>query len=414
MNSMNKPKLLFLCHRIPYPPNKGDKIRSYHLLRFLCRSYRVYLGCFVDDPDDLVYVDFLQELCEDFAFFEISPVYKKIVSLTALFTREPLTLPYYRDERLSQWADTTVSREGIARCVVFSSSMGQYLYSDVLSDMRSVVDLVDVDSDKWRQYSKQKYWPVSWLYRREANLLLEVERALISRSEQSLLVSSSEANLMKHLTPGLSDKIDYYNNGVDAEYYDPCLKSVSPYEPSAQVLAFTGAMDYWPNVDAVRWFTNHIFPQLRARYPKLEFYIVGRNPVRDVETLSRIEGVIVTGKVDDVRPYLKYASAVVAPLRVARGIQNKILEAMAMKNRVMASSQGLEGINAELGSEVLLTNTLEDYLEYLPKILNGECDSMGESARQRILTDFDWESSLPIISRFLERDQMEELQSDGA
>lgn len=410
---MSKSKLLFLCHRIPYPPNKGDKIRSYHLLKFLCRSYRVYLGCFVDDPDDLAYVDFLQELCEEFAFIEISPLSKRLFSLTALLTNQPLTIPYYRDARLSQWVDETVSREKIDRCVVFSSSMGQYLYSSSLSDMRSVVDLVDVDSDKWRQYSKKKIWPVSWLYRREANLLLETERELISRSEQSLLVSSAEADLMKNLTPNLSEKIDYYNNGVDAEFYDPTLDLVNPYPTGDQVLAFTGAMDYWPNVDAVRWFGHKIFPRLKARYPQLKFYIVGRNPVRDVEVLNRIDGIVVTGRVDDVRPYLKFAKAIVAPLRVARGIQNKILEAMAMENRVMASSQGLEGINAELGSEVLLANTLEDYLEYLPKILKGDCESMGGSARNRILNDFDWESSLPIISRFLERDTIKELQNDG-
>ncbi|MGH1374013.1 MAG: TIGR03087 family PEP-CTERM/XrtA system glycosyltransferase [Cellvibrionaceae bacterium] len=407
---MTKPKLLFLCHRIPYPPNKGDKIRSYHLLRFLCRSYRVYLGCFVDDPDDLAYVDFLRDLCEEVIIVELSSLYKKVTSLTAFLTNSALTIPYYHDKRLSHWVEETVMHESIDRCVVFSSSMGQYLYSNSLAQLRSVVDLVDVDSDKWRQYSKKKYWPLSWLYRREAKLLLEFEKALIDRSEQSLLVSSSEASLMKNLSPGLSNKIDYYNNGVDADYYDPQLSFDNPYPPGVQVLTFTGAMDYWPNVDAVSWFGNKVFPKLRARYPELLFYIVGRNPVRDVEILSRIDGVVVTGIVEDVRPYLKHATAVVAPLRVARGIQNKILEAMAMENRVMASSQGLEGINAELGSEVLLANNLDDYFEYLPKIINGECETMGINARTRILSDFDWESSLPIITRFLERDSTKELQ----
>lgn len=413
MNVMTKPKLLFLCHRIPYPPNKGDKIRSYHLLKYLCRSYRVYLGCFVDDPDDLVYIDFLQELCAELSSIEISPLYKRLGSLSALMTRQPLTIPYYYDKRLSRWIDQVVSREKIDRCVVFSSSMGQYLYLDSLANMRSVVDLVDVDSDKWRQYSKKKYWPLSWLYRREADLLLEVERALIDRCERSLLVSSAEANLMKSLIPRLGDKIDYYNNGVDAGFYDPSLDLEDPYPAGADILAFTGAMDYWPNVDAVRWFGTTIFTQLKRRHPKLKFYIVGRNPVRDVEALKRIDGIVVTGMVDDIRPYLKYASAVVAPLRVARGVQNKILEAMAMENRVMASTQGLEGINAELGSEVLLANTLEDYIEYLPKVLVGDCDGMGARARDRILSDFDWDASLPIIGRFLEQDPKKELQKNG-
>ena len=333
--------------------------------------------------------------------------------MSALISRSPLTIPYYFDQQLADWVDYQVTRNSIQRSVVFSSSMGQYVNSRATSGLRTVVDLVDVDSDKWRQYSQKKIWPISWLYRREADLLLDVEKSLISRSQQSLLVSSSEANLMRRLTPDLSQKIDYYNNGVDAVYFDPNIDFVNPFSADSQVLAFTGAMDYWPNVDAVCWFVDQVFPELRRRYPRLEFYIVGRNPIRDVINLGKIDGVTVTGAVDDVRPYLKYATAIVAPLRIARGIQNKILEAMAMENRVLASTNGLEGIDAELGAEVLLANSLDDYLEYLPKVLTGECDSMGERARDCVLRQFDWDSSLPIVSRFLEEGQASKTEGHG-
>jgi len=410
---MSKPALLFLCHRIPYPPNKGDKIRSYHLLRYLCRFYRVYLACFIDDEKDVAYVEYLQKLCEESVFIRLNPNLKKLVSLTAFFSGQPMTVPYYYDAKLKDWVVRKVASHNIHRCVVYSSSMGQYLKAHVTSQLRSVIDLVDVDSDKWRQYAKKKLWPLSWVYRREANLLLEVERDLIARSEKSLLVSSSEANLMRKLSPGLGSKIDYYNNGVDATFFDPSIDLVNPYPQGKHVLVFTGAMDYWPNIDAVRWFVKTLFPAIRSRYPEIEFYIVGRNPVRDVTNLSRQAGVVVTGAVEDVRPYLKYATATIAPLRIARGIQNKVLEAMAMENRVMASSQALEGINAERGAEVLLANTLEDYLEYLPKIIAGDSDSMGERARECILRKFDWESSLPIVSKFLESDELEEYENDG-
>ncbi len=410
---MSKPQLLFLCHRIPYPPNKGDKIRSYHLMQYLCKHYDVHLGCFVDDEEDVPYISFIEDMCRTSLCLPLNTAYQKLVSLTGLLTRRPLTLPYYFNEQLKAWVGKQVERYDIERCVVFSSSMGQYLESKEFHQVRSVVDLVDVDSDKWRQYSEKKFWPLSWLYRREAKLLLATERELIARSEQSLLVSSSEADLMRKLTPGLSDKIDHYNNGVDATYFDPTLTYENPYLGSNPILVFTGAMDYWPNVDAVCWFSKNVFPELKKIRPDLEFYIVGRNPTKDVKQLESNMGVTVTGAVSDIRAYLHFADLVVAPLRVARGIQNKILEAMAMEKTVLSSSHGLEGIEAELGVELLLADTLSDYLEYLPKLLAGDCQSMGKRARECILKKFDWDSSLPIVADFLEGRSVGDLQNHG-
>ncbi len=410
---MSKPQLLFLCHRIPYPPNKGDKIRSYHLLQYLCKHYDVHLGCFVDDEEDIPYIGFIEEMCCSSLCLALNTTYQKVMSLTGLLTHQPLTLPYYLNDQLRRWVRQQVDSHDIERCVVFSSSMGQYLEGEEFRKIRSVVDLVDVDSDKWRQYADNKIWPLSWLYRREAKLLLDTERRLIERSEQSLLVSSTEAELMRKLTPGLGSKIDHYNNGVDATYFDPSLEYENPYPSSQSILVFTGAMDYWPNVDAVCWFAKNVFPELKALHQNMAFYIVGRNPVKDVKRLDGISGITVTGGVADIRAYLQFADVVVAPLRVARGIQNKVLEAMAMEKTVLSSSQGLEGIEAELGVELLLADTLSDYLEYLPKLLAGECESMGKRARECILKKFDWDSSLPIVAEFLEGRRVGELQDHG-
>lgn len=399
---MSKPQLLYLCHRFPYPPNKGDKIRSYHLLQYLCKHYDVHLGCFVDEEEDIPYIGFIEDICCSSLCLSLNTKQKKFSSLTGFFTHQPLTLPFYFDERLKHWIRRQVNSHNIERCVIFSSSMGQYLEGEEFYKIRSVVDLVDVDSDKWRQYAEKKNWPLSWIYRREAKLLLDVERRLIERSEQSLLVSSTEAELMKKLTPALCKKIDHYNNGVDTTYFDPLLDYKNPYSNSKPILVFTGAMDYWPNVDAVCWFSKHIFPELRNQHQDLEFYIVGRNPTKDVKRLEITNGITVTGAVADIRAYLHFADVVIAPLRVARGVQNKVLEAMAMEKIVLSSSQGVEGIEAKLGVELLLANTLADYVEYLPRLLSGECHAMGKRARQCILKKFDWDSSLPIVSEFLE------------
>lgn len=410
--SAEKPSLLYLCHRIPYPPDKGDKIRSYHLLRYLTRHYDVSLGCFWDDEEDRQYVPVLETLCREVYCRPLDPIFSRIKSLTGLLKNQPITLPYYADAAMQQWVRAQLAEKNMQRCVVFSSSMAQYLLDACREGRRIVIDLVDVDSDKWRQYAGSKPFPMSWLYRREADKLLDFEQKITALADRSFLVSSAEAKLFKRLSPALADKISYYNNGVDTDYFDPALDYVNPYPDSSPVLVFTGAMDYWPNVDAVVWFVNHIFPALRRIKPNLQFYIVGRNPARKVRNLETSPGVVVTGRVDDVRPYLKFATAVVAPMRLARGVQNKILEAMAMEKVVLTSEAGLEGIEAELGAEILLTNSLEDYLEFLPRILQRRDHNIGRAARLKVLNDFNWDNTLPHLGQWLEQPVTRELEHE--
>lgn len=410
--SVEKPSLLYLCHRIPYPPDKGDKIRSYHLLRYLTEHYNVSLGCFWDDPEDRQYISYLKMLCSEVFCLPLDPLISRFKSLKGLLSGEAITLPYYANTVMEKWVRSQLVERNIKRCVVFSSAMAQYLTDVCKKDRRIVVDFVDVDSDKWRQYSETKSFPMNWLYRREAEKLLEFERKASALADYSFLVSSAESQLFKRLAPDLEHKIGYYNNGVDTDFFDPDQDYKDPYRNPSPILVFTGAMDYWPNVDAVEWFVRSVFPVLRRMEPSLMFYIVGRNPTRKVRCLEEINGVIVTGKVDDVRPYLKYATAVVAPLRLARGVQNKVLEAMAMEKVVMTSSAGLEGIDAELGAEILLTNSLEDYQEFLPNILKNNAFSIGEAARAKVLRDFNWNQTLPKVGEYLELPVTKELEHE--
>lgn len=410
--SAEKPSLLYLCHRIPFPPDKGDKIRSYHLLRYLAQHYEVSLACFWDDEDDRQHIPALNALCSEVFCQPLDPFVSRIKSLTGLLNNQPITLPYYNDVAMQRWVKEQLVARNIQRCVVFSSSMGQYLLDDCRHGRRVVVDLVDVDSDKWRQYANSKPFPMSWLYRREADKLLAFEQKITALADRSFLVSSAEAKLFKRLSPAQAHKISFYNNGVDTDYFDPAGDYANPYPDRAPVLVFTGAMDYWPNVDAVVWFVNHIFPALRQIQADLQFYIVGRNPTRKVRNLEAADGVIVTGKVDDVRPYLQYATAVVAPMRLARGVQNKILEAMAMEKVVLTSEAGLEGIEAELGAEILLTNALEDYLEFLPMILQHRGHIIGRAARLKVLKDFNWDNTLPRVGKWLELPVARELEHE--
>ncbi|HMV12303.1 MAG TPA: TIGR03087 family PEP-CTERM/XrtA system glycosyltransferase [Nitrosomonas sp.] len=393
-------KLLYLTHRIPYPPNKGDKIRSYHLLQHLRKHFKVYLGTFIDDEQDWQYVNHLNSLCEETCFVRLDPLLARMRSLIYLFSSMPLSLPYYRSSKLSTWVSNQLSSGTIKHTVVFSSAMAQYISETDIAC--SVIDFVDVDSDKWSQYASTKVWPQKWVYQREADLLLEYEKYVTKKCSYATFVSEKEAGLFKQLSPEVENKITYFNNGVDTEYFSPSQNFANPYKPGTRVLVFTGAMDYWPNVDAVRWFAAELFPAIRTKIPDLEFYIVGARPTKTVLELSAIPGVVVTGSVDDVRPYLAFSEIAIAPLRIARGIQNKVLEAMAMEKLVVASPQALEGITAIPGIELFVADGAEAYIDHVISLLENPRMEAGKAARRRVIEDYNWDKNLSRIDRLLQ------------
>ncbi|MBU1664310.1 MAG: TIGR03087 family PEP-CTERM/XrtA system glycosyltransferase [Gammaproteobacteria bacterium] len=391
------PGLLFLAHRVPYPPDKGDKIRAWHLLEHLSRRYRVHLAAFVDDPEDWRHCDKVRSVCASTYFAGLNPHLGKLRALTGLLTGDPLTLPYYRHAGMQAWVDAHL-RGGVDRVLTYSSAMARFVVQ--AEQTHRVMDFVDIDSDKWRQYATTKSWPLSWLYRREGKRLLRWERKVAATFDASLFVSATEAADFRALAPESAARIGYYNNGVDADYYSPERAYDNPYPAGVEAVAFTGAMDYWPNMDAVDWYAREVLPHLRASRPNLLFAIVGSRPPAQVQALATLPGVLVTGRVDDVRPWLAHARVVVAPLRIARGIQNKVLEGMAMARTVVATPQALEGINAWVGEEVRCAASAADLARETLAALEGP--ELGPAARARVLNDFAWDSALARVDRLLE------------
>ena len=392
--------LLLLIHRIPFPPNKGDKIRSYNLLKHLARHYRVHLATFVDDADDWQYVPKVEAMCASSHFAPLKPLIARVRSLGALARNRSLSLDYYQDAGLQRWVDQTVAAHGIQRVMVFSSPMAQY--ADKMDGARRVIDFCDVDSDKWRQYADKKSWPMSWLYRHEARQLLRYERQVASEYDSSLFVSAPEADLFRQLAPESVARIGHFSNGVDTEYFSPEHALASPFAHGERALVFTGAMDYWPNVDAVQWFCDEVFPALRERDPALAFYIVGSRPNLQVQALAGRPGVSVTGTVPDVRPYIRHATAAVAPQRSARGIQTMVLSPMAMAAPTVVSPQALEGIDAVPGAELALADGAAAWIETLSALLARSNQDMGSAARARVEHHYSWPSNLACIEEQLE------------
>lgn len=393
--------LLFLAHRIPYPPDKGDKIRSFHFLEGLSRHYRIHLGGFVDDPRDSAHVARLRPYCESLYLPRLRPWAGQLRGLPAALRGAPLSLARYEHARFARWVASSLRRYEIGHVFAFSSAMGRYGLSAAPRPVRRVMDFVDVDSEKWRQYAAQAAGPMRGIYAREHRTLAAEEARLAAAYDAALFVSEEEAALFRQRNPALGGRVHAIGNGVDLSYFDPALPQADPFPAGVRSAVFTGAMDYQANVDGVVWFCREVWPSVRAALPAARFYIVGQRPSAAVKALAREPGVAVTGRVPDVRPYLAHAGVVCAPLRVARGVQNKVIEALAMDRPVVGTAAAWEGLGAFLP---ILGERVDEPAAFARAVvarLRGADERPG--ARRRSVGErFSWDHSLARVMALLE------------
>ncbi|HET9843954.1 MAG TPA: TIGR03087 family PEP-CTERM/XrtA system glycosyltransferase [Gammaproteobacteria bacterium] len=392
--------VLFLCHRIPYPPNKGDKIRSYHILKKLAEQYSVFVGTFIDDPLDWNYVAKIQALATDSCILERTSLQKMILpAISTLFSTKPLTNKLYFSLQMRLWVENLIQSKSISKIVVFSVSMAQYVLK-FHTTIPIVTDFVDVDSEKWSAYSQYRRFPLNIFCKLEAKRLAAYETLVAQHSSTNIFVSPQEVNLFKKLSPSVTKPIMCVSNGVDSQFFNPNLKYPNPYHGAKKRILFTGLMNYWPNVDAVSWFVKYVFTILAQQDKHIEFYIVGANPTKAVFQLMR-ENIIVTGRVPDVRPYLKHADVVVAPLRVAQGLQNKVLEAMSMNKSIVASAQALEGIRVPKKGSIWVEITSKNWINRIENILY-QIQDQPIDMHPWIVNHYSWENNLTSLSHILE------------
>ncbi|ALO36467.1 glycosyl transferase family 1 [Colwellia sp. MT41] len=405
--SNNKEPLLYLCHRIPFPPNKGDKIRSFNILKKLSEHYDIHLGCFIDDAFDKQYVGTLAKYCASVFYLDQHKTIAKIKGLTGFLTNKAITLPYYFDKRMQQWSNRTLAEHKIRKVFVYSSSMAQYVQSksgglgDEYNSLERVIDFVDVDSDKWRQYAEKKSGIAKWFFNREYKLLAREENAICAQFTHSLFVSADEAKLFRDNQPQAQQtKVHGVLNGVDVKFFDPGADfSKESLVPDVPFISFTGAMDYWANIDAVLWFVEQVWPLILAKQPDAVFCIVGGNPSREVSALANNKGIVVTGRVHDVRPFIEQAQCVVAPLQIARGIQNKVLEAMSLNKAIVVTTMAMVGINAEQSTGVIITDDSNTYAQACLALLSEPPKAL--TNREWILAHFTWQQTLqPLMNYF--------------
>jgi sugar transferase (PEP-CTERM/EpsH1 system associated) len=391
-------EILFLAHRIPYPPTKGEKIRAYHFLSHLARAHVVHLGCFVDDPSDWRHADHLRTLCGECHFAALPRARAWGRALGALARNEALSVAILRDPGLARWIGDLAQRRPIECVFAYSSAMAQFLARAPARRLRSILDFVDADAEKWRQIASYARWPLSWVYRRESLRLAAFERAAAARCDHVLFVSPAEARSFRELIPAAGRQALVVPNGVDVALFSPAHRFPCPLEPGGPIIAFTGDMSYWPNADAVLWFARAVLPRLRSDHPNLRFVAVGRRPGQRLRRAAARLGIILTGAVPDVRPFLAHAALVVAPLRIGRGVPNKVLEAMAMGKAVVTTPAAVTGLYVRPGDDLLLAADAEAMAAAVARLLEPRfAREMGEKARARVVADYAWAPSLRLL-----------------
>lgn len=394
-------EILFLCHRIPFPPDRGDKIRSYHLLQRLAQIAPVHVGCFADDDRDMGFASDMAQVTASQCVL-MRDRSKLVAGLTGLAKRQSLLVSLFDHPGLHRWVAQTLAERPIRAVVAYSAQMAHFV--PVLpADVRFMMDFVDFDSAKYATYGAEGAGPMGWINRREGRVLLDFERRTAARADISSFVSEAEAALFRDACGLGTDRVIAIENGVALDYFDPAADFPAIDRGAGPLLVFTGQMDYRPNVEAVESFARQSLPAIRTVHPDARFSIVGRNPAKAVEALAQLPGVIVTGGVPDVRGWLAAADVVVAPLRIARGIQNKVLEAMAMARPVVASSQAAEGIDASDEVHFLVaSNPAEEAAKIVALLADpARAQQLGVAARKRTEQRYRWSATLAALPDLL-------------
>jgi len=385
---------LLLCHRIPFPPNKGDKTRSYALLRRLAESGPVHLACFIDDRQDLQYRAEVERLAGGECYFEpISPLSKSWRTAQAFLQGKAITASLCASESMTRWVSDLLNKTEIDNIVVFSSGMAPYVMAHPTLAERAILDMVDVDSDKWRQYARAAKPPMSWIYAREARLVEALERAACRAFATTFLVSPFEAATFKTIAPGCASKVKTLENGVDLDFFSP-RPFPNPFGSEVIPIVMTGRMDYRPNSAGAIWYAREVLPVLRKTLPAAHFFVVGANPPASLRHLSGPH-ITVTGRVDDVRPYLQHARVVVAPLQIARGVQNKVLEGMAMGRPIVATREATRALDISPGVHLIVENEQNKFAAAIADICsNKRSDAMAAQGRLFVEQHHSWRAVL--------------------
>lgn len=405
------PEVLFIAHRVPFPPDRGDRIRSWNMIKYLSDRARVSLACVTEEPISWRTTEALLSTCHRVAIAPVGRRRRWIHAGAHWLSGKSLTEGLFWSRKLADTIDYWSDVISFDHVFVFCSSMLPYAERPGLRSIPRVVDLVDVDSQKWKDYANNASFIRRRIYRSEAKRVERLETSSVNTSKAVLLASEAEAGLLRDQQRNRKASILGVSNGVDYTYFKSKRSRGKHASPSLRIsrtnsqlrLIFVGVLDYLPNVDGLEWFLKEVWPTLLHRIPTVSLEIIGKKPNPRVRQFSKHPGVHVIGEVNDVRPYLDDSDVAIVPLQIARGIQNKVLEAMAMEKPVVLTSLAAEGIDALPDKHFVIADTADQWLENLVALTkHPEARlQLGAAAREFVEREFDWSVCLEPLDALL-------------
>jgi sugar transferase (PEP-CTERM/EpsH1 system associated) len=389
-------KILYVCHRFPFPPKRGGKIRPFNMIRHLARSHEVTVASLARSPEEAKEAEGIAPYCAHFEVAQVSNPVQVARMVARLPTPVPSSMGFFYSADLARRIRRMLSEQQFDLIFVHCSSVAQYVAG--VTGIPKILDFGDMDSQKWLEYSRYKSFPLSLGYRLEGAKLEREEKRLARRFDLCTATTRAEWETLQSYGTGVPT--DWFPNGVDGDYFAP---TDAPYDPDT--ICFVGRMDYYPNQECMFDFCANTLPVLRVRRPGIKLLIVGADPSPRVRRLAEIPGVTVTGSVADVRPYVRRSAAMVAPLNIARGTQNKILEAMAMGTPVVTSRTAAGGVDAVDGEHFIAASDAAEFSSAVERILGNasERNRLSANGRSRMVTNHDWHRSMIRLDGIIRR-----------
>lgn len=388
--------ILFVCHRFPFPPNRGGKIRPFHMIRHLSQRHRVVVATLAHSQDELEQGAGLKHHCSEVLAEVVPSPVRWMHAVTALPSSLPSSARYFHSARLQRRIQELQSRMTIDAVIVHCAFVADYV-KNVRAPFK-MMDFGDLDSRKWLDYSRYKTLPFSWGYGLESFKLERVERRLAHAFDHCTVTAQGELESYRDL--GAATPCTVIPNGVDSDYFH-----VSEQQSQrSRTIVFLGRMDYFPNVAGILDFVKNVLPLVRRRVPDAHLSIVGSNPLAKIRALEKLAGISVTGYVPDVRPHVAGAAVAIAPLSIARGTQNKVLECMAMGIPVVASPQVAKGVQASPGRHLLVGKTPEEFAAHIVKLLENSQlrTTIAGAARGQVVLGHSWPESMKLLDGIVE------------
>lgn len=387
-------RVLFLSHRVPYPPRFGSQVRAFNTIRHLSREHEVTVLAPIRSQAEADEARGLADHCREYRGFRVHAPLQVAKMVASLPTPISASEAYFHSAAMAGCIDRLLAERRVDMVFVHCSSAGRL--AERADVPLKLIDFCDVDSQKFVDYASQRPWPLSMGYRWEALRLAAAERRLAQRFDCVTVATPGELQLLRDI--GVQGRADWFPNGVDVDYFCP---GDGAYDP--RLISFVGRMDYFPNEQAVLDFCADVWPRLRQRDSRVRLQIVGAAPTARIRRLAALDGVEVTGSVADVRPYVRNSALTIAPLKIARGTQNKILESMAMGVPVVSSRIAASGVDAQTGTHLLVADTVDQWIEGVLQLLEpGSRRVLSEAGRARVLSSHTWTVAMERLDRVLE------------